>query len=79
MQLLSFLNRLYVCFTVLFLNLSVFLLLQYSLGFNETNLRRLVILQKRIIRIINKSHLNAHTDPIFKDLGILIFNDIHFL
>ena len=43
----------------------------------KTNLRRLVILQKRIIRIINKSHLNAHTDPIFKDLGILKFNDIH--
>ena len=56
-----------------------FVLLQYSLGFNETNLRRLVILQKRIIRIINKSHLNAHTDPIFKDLGILKFNDIHLL
>ena len=37
----------------------------------KTNLRRLVILQKRIIRIINKSHFNAHTDPIFKDLGIL--------
>ena len=44
----------------------------------KTNLRRLVILQKRIIRIINKSHFNAHTDPIFKDLGILKFNDIHF-
>ena len=28
----------------------------------NTNLRRLDILQKRII--INKSHFNAHTDPI---------------
>ena len=45
----------------------------------KTNLRRLVILQKRRIRIINKSHFNAHTDPIFKDLGILKFNDIHLL
>ena len=45
----------------------------------KTNLRRLVILQKRIIRIINKSHFNAHTDPIFKDLDILKFNDIHLL
>ena len=43
------------------------------------NLHHLVILQKRIIRIINKSHFNAHTDPIFKDLGILKFNDIHLL
>ena len=45
----------------------------------KTNLHRLVILQKRIIKIINKSHFNAHTNPIFKDLGILKFNDIHFL
>ena len=45
----------------------------------KTNLCLLVILQKRIIRIINKSHFNAHTDPIFKDLGILKFNDIHLL
>ena len=44
----------------------------------ETNLRHLVMLQKRIIRIINKSHFNAHTDPI-KDSGILKFNDIHLL
>ena len=43
------------------------------------NLHDLVILQKRIIRIINKSHFNAHTEPIFKDLGILKFNDIHLL
>ena len=46
----------------------------------KTNLCRLVILQKRIIRIIintGKSHFNAHTDPIFKDLGILKYNDIH--
>ena len=45
----------------------------------KTNLRRLVILQKRIIRIINKSHFNAHANPIFKDLGTLKLNDIHLL
>ena len=38
----------------------------------ETNLCHLVILQKHIINIINKSHFNAHTDPIFNDLGIKI-------
>ena len=37
----------------------------------------LVILQKRIIRIINKSHCNTHTDPIFKYLGILKINDTY--
>ena len=45
----------------------------------KSYLRRLVILQKRIIRIINNSHFNAHADPIFKDLGILKFTDIHLL
>ena len=35
----------------------------------KTNLRRLVILQKRIIRIINKSHFNAHIQtPSLKEL-----------
>ena len=45
----------------------------------KTNLRRLVILRKRIIRIINKSNFKALTDSIFTDLGILKFNDIHLL
>ena len=45
----------------------------------KTNLCRLVILQKRVIRVSNKSNFNAHTDPIFKDLSVLKFNDIHFL
>ena len=46
----------------------------------KTNIRHLVILQKRrIIRIMNKSYLNAPTDPIFKDLGILKLNGIHLL
>ena len=43
----------------------------------KTNLRRLVILQKLIIRIIDKSHFNAHTGPISKELSKLKFNDIH--
>ena len=34
------------------------------------------MLQKRIIRIINKSKYDAHTDPIFRDLHVLKFHDI---
>jgi len=41
-----------------------------------TNLYRLIILQKRVIRIINYSKYDAHTNPIFKDLNILKFTDI---
>ena len=46
----------------------------------QKNLSRLVILQKRIVRIINKSGDNlAHTSPIFKDLYLLKFEDIQKL
>ena len=40
---------------------------------------RLVKLQKRVVRIIDKSHFNAHSDPIFKKLGILKFHDLNLL
>ena len=45
----------------------------------RTNLRRLVILQKRIIRIMYQLHFHAHANPIFKDFGVLKFNDIDLL
>ena len=45
----------------------------------RTKLSRLVILQKRAVRTIAKTHFHAHTDPIFKNLGILKFHDIHLL
>ena len=41
-----------------------------------TSLSRIVLLQKRILQIINHSKFDAHTDPIFKDLRILKFHDI---
>ena len=45
----------------------------------RTRLSRLAILQKRVVRIIAKTQCYAHTDPIFKNLGILKFYDIHLL
>ena len=33
-----------------------------------TNLKRIILLQKRIIRIINKETFNAHTDPLFAEV-----------
>ena len=35
----------------------------------KSNLQRIVILQKRVIRIVDKSYYNAHTEPIFKKLN----------
>ena len=43
-----------------------------------TNLRRLVLLQKRVDRILNKSKFDANTDSIFKELKLLKFQDILF-
>ena len=45
----------------------------------KSNLQRIEILQKRVIRIVDKSYYNAHTEPIFKKLNLLKFQDIHFL
>ena len=44
-----------------------------------SNLSRLVILQKKVIRIINKSDFNAYTSPIFKALHLFKFQDIRNL
>ena len=41
-----------------------------------SNLSRLVILQKKIIRIICKTDYKAHTNPYFIDLSLLKFHDI---
>ena len=42
-----------------------------------TNLKRLVLLQKRAMRIISKScYADAHTEPIFKSCCILPLNDM---
>jgi hypothetical protein len=45
----------------------------------SSNLRRIVLLQKRAIRILNKSEFHAHTDLFFKKLNILKFEDIRLL
>ena len=39
-----------------------------------SNLTRIVLLQKRLIRIIYKASYDAHTQPFFKELGILPFD-----
>ena len=61
----------------------IYLYLQYcSLVWSSiypTNLSRLVVLQKRVIRIINKSDFLAHTSPIFKELHLLKLQDIRIL
>ena len=45
----------------------------------HSNLKRLVTLQKRAVRTISRSAFDAHTDPIFKSLKLLKFENIVFL
>ena len=44
-----------------------------------SNLRRLITLQKRVIRIMSRSAFDAHTDPLFKNLKILNLESIYKL
>ena len=48
-------------------------------GYNGQNRRRIVAIQKRIIRTITKSYFTAHTVPRLKKIGLLHFDDIYNL
>ena len=43
----------------------------------QSNLNRIIILQKKIIRIISKVSFDAHTGVLFKEQEILEFSDIY--
>ena len=42
----------------------------------QSNLKRLITLEKRVIRIISKSPFNEHDNPIFVSLRIRKFEDL---
>lgn len=77
---LNKLNKLLPIFTLLNIYNSLVLSnLNYGQlvwGYHAT---RIIQLQKRIVRILNNSSFYAHTDPIFKNLKILKFEDIRFI
>ena len=45
----------------------------------KSNLRRLITLQKRVVRIMSRSAFDAHTDPLFKNLKLLNLESIYKL
>ena len=45
----------------------------------ESNLARLIVLQKRVIRIITKSSFDAHTAPVLYDNNLLNLSNIYKL
>ena len=46
---------------------------------NSTSITKLGVLQKRVIRIINKKRFRSHSDPIFKSESILKISDLYKL
>jgi len=48
-------------------------------GMKSKDLKRLTLLQKRAIRVINNVSYNSHTDPLFKNCKLLKLNDIYKL
>ena len=42
----------------------------------ESRFNKLVILQKKVIRIIGKAEYLAHTDPVLKQFGLPKIDDI---
>lgn len=42
----------------------------------ECNIKPIITLQKRAIRMINSAHYRAHTPPLFKRLNLLPFKDV---
>ena len=45
-------------------------------GTYNTYLDNLFITQKKLLRVMSKSHRYAHTDPLFKQFNLLKLNDI---
>ena len=45
---------------------------------SNANIKRITVMQKKVIRLITFSHYNAHTEPLFKQLKILPFEKILF-
>ena len=41
-----------------------------------TNVNKITLSQKKIIRVVSKANYNAHTEPLFKSANILKLNDI---
>jgi len=46
---------------------------------SKANMKRLIVQQKKAIRIINRCHFNTHTDPLFQNSQILKVNEIYEL
>ena len=74
----------FLCFRIIFKDVIFSLIYPYMqyciLVWRSTypsNLNRIVLLQKRAVRIIGNVAYDAHTDPIFQKLKILTYNQTY--
>src|SRR5678816_3382868 len=44
----------------------------------KTKLKRLLTLQKRVVRVLARAPFNSHTSALFQDLGIMRIDQINF-
>jgi len=44
---------------------------------SQTSINKIVVLQKKVLRLITKSSYNAHTAPLFNKLRIMKLNDLY--
>merc|ERR1712015_534619 len=55
--------------------------IQYGLavwgGCNNKNKKRIIAIQKRVIKNITRSYFSSHTEPRMKSIGILKFEDLY--
>ena len=66
----------FILFTCLFLSSILHFSMEFDIPYPSW---RLVLLQKRIVRIISKRGFDTHTNPLFKSLMILKLEDIYSL
>ena len=71
------LNYLYAYFTIFLFILTFNTVHLFGDHFFSSDFNRLLLLQKRIVRILAKVLFDAHTNPIFKEFQLLKFEDIY--
>ena len=63
--------------TLLHLNFSIYELLQFNMGVvADTHIEKIFKLQKRAVRMITKSELLQHTEPLFVQLRAIKIREL---
>ena len=82
-KVVGILNRLKVVYpeqALFFIYNSLFMShINYGLLLWGTNMNKISLIQKKAIRIITRSNYRAHSEPLYKEFGLLNVNDLFHL